>query len=112
MTRISIVKNARNEITSFSASGHTNYGVEGEDIVCAAASSIVQTAALGILMVAQVEAKINRDDKKAKFELALPLKMTPQQNHDCATILKTMVCGLTDLQQSYSDFIELDYQQD
>ena len=107
MTTIKIEKNQANEITGFTASGHTNYGVEGEDIVCAAASSIIQTAALGILMVAETEAKINRDDKKAYFALKLPDEMTPTQRRDCNIILKTMMIGLDDLATNYSDFIEL-----
>ena len=108
MTTIKFEKNRENEIVGFTASGHTNYGVEGEDIVCAAASSIMQTAALGILMVAETEAKINRDDKKAYFAVKLPELLSPTQRRDCNIILRTMMVGLDDLATNYSDFVELD----
>ena len=108
MTTVTLKKNADNEIVEFTADGHTNYGVEGEDIVCAAVSSIIQTAALGILLKARVEAKITRDDKKGYLKLELPANLTAGQRHDCNTILDTMVLGLADLSENYSDFIELE----
>ena len=108
MLVISFERNQQNEITGFTASGHTNYGVEGEDIVCAAASSIIQTAALGVLMVAETEAKINRDDKKGYFALKLPKDITDIQRRECNIILNTMMLGLDDLSQNYSDFIEIE----
>ena len=43
-----------NRIVSVECDGHTGYGVEGEDIVCAALSSIVQTAVLGVMRVAGI----------------------------------------------------------
>ena len=107
MLTVTINKNQNDEIIGFVADGHTNYGVEGEDIVCAAASSIIQTAGLGILLVAETQAKINKDDKKAHFELKLPNDLTPVQRRDCNIILRTMLVGLGDLAENYSDFIEL-----
>ena len=108
MTTVRIRKNQDNEILEFTADGHTNYGVQGEDIVCAAASSIIQTAALGILVKAQVEAKIIRDEKKGYMKLELPLDLTVTQRHNCNIILDTMVLGLADLAENYSDFIALE----
>ena len=43
MTVIRIGKK-NGKIVSVECDGHTGYGVEGEDVVCAALSSIVQTA--------------------------------------------------------------------
>ena len=109
MTIITMTKNADGEITEFTADGHTNYGIQGEDIVCAATSSIIQTAALGILMKAAVQAKIIRNDAKGYLKLELPNNLTATQRHDCNTILDTMVLGLADLAENYSDFIELKF---
>ena len=41
--------------------GHTGYGVEGEDVVCAALSSIVQTAVLGLMGVAGLNVNLMRN---------------------------------------------------
>ena len=108
MTKVVISKDKQGNITRFTASGHTNYGVEGEDIVCAGASSIMQTAILGILMVAETNAKYKIDAGEAYLELNLPADMTPTQRRDCNIILKTMVVGLSDLAENYSDFVEID----
>ena len=107
MTKITIKKNQENFL-SVTCDGHTGFGVEGEDIVCSAVSSIVQTAALGLLMTAFVKAKINRDDEKGFFEIVLPSNMTELERHDSNIILGTMLCGLSDLREEYSDFIELE----
>ena len=53
MTNVKVVKQ-NGSITEVTCDGHTGYGVEGEDIVCAALSSIVQTALLGVLSIAGV----------------------------------------------------------
>ena len=107
MTEIKIKRNQDNEIIEFTADGHTNYGIEGEDIVCAAVSAIIQTAALGILMKAQVQAKITRDDKKGYLKLELPTNLTVTQRHSCNIILDTMILGLADLSENYSDFVTI-----
>lgn len=109
MTKIKI-KKKQESIISVECDGHTGYGVEGEDIVCSAISSIVQTAALGLLMVAAINAEIKRDDKKAYFAIILPKNLTDQERHDADVILHTMLCGINDLREEYSDFIELEVQ--
>ena len=53
MTAI-IVEKANGKILSVEASGHTGYAESGEDIVCAALSAIIQTAALGLTEVAKI----------------------------------------------------------
>ncbi|MDR3263972.1 MAG: ribosomal-processing cysteine protease Prp [Clostridiales bacterium] len=88
--------------------GHTDYGVSGEDIVCAALSSIVQTAVLGILQIAGVNADFEKNDEKAYLKMTLPDKITDRQKHDADVILKTLYLGVSDLYLGYSDFIQLE----
>ena len=88
--------------------GHTGYGVEGEDIVCAALSSIVQTGALGMLSVAGASVDIIRDDRRGYFELIIPKNMSDEMAHDVQVIFATMMCGIHDLYTEYSDFIEME----
>ena len=47
MTDITITRKD-NSIVEVSASGHTGYGVSGEDIVCAGVSTLIQSALLGL----------------------------------------------------------------
>lgn len=107
MTKVTVFK--KGEIYSrLICEGHTGYGVQGEDIVCAALSSIVQTAALGMLTVAFANVKIVRNDKKAYFEIIVPQDLSSETAHDVQIIFATMMCGISDLYSEYSDFIEME----
>ncbi len=108
MTNIKITKNKEGKISKVVCDGHTNYGVSGEDIVCSAISSIVQTAVLGILCVVGVNLNLVRDEEKGFLSFEVPSNLTKEESHDIEVILSTMVCGISDLRQGYSDFIELE----
>ena len=95
MTEIKVTKK-NGSVVRVVCDGHTGYGVEGEDIVCAALSSIVQTALLGLLAVARVNVDFVRDDGDGRLEFSVPV------------ILDTMLCGVSDLREAYSDFIDLE----
>jgi uncharacterized protein YsxB (DUF464 family) len=48
MLRVTFRTDSRNRLSSFSATGHAGWAEYGEDIVCAAASAILQAARLGL----------------------------------------------------------------
>lgn len=102
------VKRVDNKIVSVECDGHTGYAVEGEDIVCSALSSIVQTAILGLLQVAKLNINYEILDNNAHLKVTLPSKMTSNERHDADIILETMFLGVYDLNQGFSDFVELE----
>ena len=107
MTKITISKK-ENRIFDVECDGHTNYGEKGEDIVCASLSSIVQTAVLGLLMIAELELEMKRDDEEGYLKFTLPEKLTAEQDTQACAILDTMLCGISELNESFSDYIELE----
>ncbi|MEG1509536.1 MAG: ribosomal-processing cysteine protease Prp [Clostridia bacterium] len=107
MTNVAITKNS-NSIVCVECDGHTGYGVEGEDIVCSALSSIVQTALLGLVQVAGVDVDYQIVDVDAYLKMELPKQLTPAQQHDADIILNTMLLGIQDLYEGFSDFISLE----
>jgi len=107
MTNVCITKN-NGDIVKVVCDGHTNYGVSGEDIVCSALSSIVQTAVLGILMVAGVNLNLVRNEDRGYLSFDVPQDISVNQKHDVNVILNTMLCGISDLREGYSDFVELE----
>ena len=107
MTKVTIVKK-NFKIFSVECDGHTNYGEKGEDIVCASLSSIVQTAVLGLLVVATLELDMKRDDEAGYFKFTLPEKLTETQVIQTSAILDTLLCGISDLHVGFSDYIELE----
>ena len=109
MTNIKVVMQ-NNSIAEVICDGHTGYGVEGEDIVCAALSSIVQTALLGLLQVACVNVDYERRDDDGYLRITLPSNLSREDRHSADIILNTMLLGISDLYQGFSDFIELEVQ--
>ena len=88
--------------------GHCEYAEEGADIVCAAASSIVQTAVLGLMQVIGLNIGYQVDDERGYLKAILPKDISQSDLHDADIILKTAYVGLSDLYENYSDFISLE----
>ena len=107
MTKVTILKK-NFKIFEVECDGHTNYGEKGEDIVCASLSSIVQTAVLGLLMVCFVELDMKRDDDKGYLKFTLPEKLSNEQRTKVSAVLDTMFCGIAELNETFSDYIELE----
>ena len=107
MTKVT-VRREDGHIVSVESDGHTDYSEEGEDIVCAALSSVIQTAALGLFRVAGLrEVRIERDDAAARFAIRVGA-LNKADRHDADTILETMLAGVADLHESFSKFIKLE----
>ena len=107
MTNVKVVKK-NGKIHSLTCQGHTGYGVEGEDVVCSALSSIVQTALLGLMRVAGINIDYEIQDQNGYLYFSLPEVMTKEEEHDADVILTTMYLGIMDLHEGFSDFIELE----
>lgn len=107
MTKVSFFRRD-SSFVKVECDGHTDYGVKGEDIVCAALSSIVQTAALGLLQAAGINAVLKKQSKRGYFSITLPARLTPAERHDADIILNTLYLGVSDLYSEYSDFIEME----
>lgn len=107
MTDITVFRSGES-YTRLICEGHTGFGERGEDIVCSALSSIVQTGALGMLMVACANVEVIRDDKRAYLEIVVPQNLDASKAHDVQVIFATMMCGVSDLYSEYSDFINLE----
>ena len=107
MTTVKVTKH-NNSIVQIECDGHTGYGVEGEDIVYAALSSIVQTAVLGLLQVAGVDVDLVRDDKRGYLKATIDKDLDKASRLKCDMILETMLLGVADINASFSDFVELE----
>ena len=74
--------------------GHANYGARGNDIVCAAASGIIQTAVLG-MMKHMPNVQIAKNDGYIKI------------NDNSHIIIDTMMMGLKDLEIQFPKHIQI-----
>lgn len=98
------------KFAAVSCEGHTGYAEEGSDIVCAAVSSVVQTAVLGLMQVAGIGVDYKVDEERGYLSAEIPASVTERQSHDADVILKTACLGVSDLYGEYSDFINLEVQ--
>ena len=92
-------------ITGFCVSGHSGYGEEGTDIVCAAVSTAVQMAEATLNDVLGVRAKTRVNADEARITLTLP---AASEEEDAAqAVLAGMMITLCDLRDEYPDYIEV-----
>lgn len=111
MTNIKIIYKNKN-IVAFEISGHTGYEDFGKDILCAAISSISQSACIGITKVLKINATVNKNDDKGYLKLSLPKNISEENLKNSQIILKTMETSLKDLLFNYGDYINMEVQDD
>ena len=92
-------------ITGFSVSGHSGYAEAGSDIVCAAISAVVTMAEATINDVCGAKAKVRVKDEQARITLTLPVSCDEEET--VQAVLAGMMVTLINLQEDYSDFIEV-----
>ena len=107
MTTITIERQ-QNSIIQVECKGHTGFAREGEDIVCAAISSITQTALLGLLNVAKVKVDVTRNDDKGYLKYRIVSDLGKEKRLECDAILETMLQGIADVQSDFSKYIKLE----
>lgn len=107
MTSVKITRK-KGHIREVECDGHTFYGEKGEDIVCAALSSVVQTTVLGLMSVVRIDVDLKRDDKKGYLKFSVPENLSYEEQIKADAILDTMLLGIADLNEGFSDFIELE----
>lgn len=94
-------------LTGFSASDHTGYAEEGEDILCAAISAITQTALLGLADGLHINTQVKMDEAKGYLSVALPENLSQQLRREAHVILLTMKLGLESLTIDYANYLRL-----
>ena len=92
-------------ITGFSVSGHSGYAEAGKDIVCAYVTAVVTMAEATINDVCGAKAKVRVGENEARITLKLP--KTCDEEETVQAVLAGMMVTLINLQEDYSDFIEV-----
>ena len=96
-----VLKQKGNRISGFSVKGHSNLDKKGKDIVCAAVSSLTETAILGLgnHLKRDVEYKVDSGD------LFVNLLDEPDELTDA--VLQTMLLGLREIERLYPKIVEI-----
>ena len=97
--------NQDGRISGFSVSGHSGYGEEGGDVVCAAVSTAVTFAEATINDVLGVQAKTKVNEEQARVTLKLPANC--EEEDAVQAVLTGMMLTLSSLRDDYPEYIEV-----
>lgn len=99
MIRVTLTRDRKGLPRRLTVRGHAGQGRYGEDIVCAAASALVETLAIGLKQVASQPADGLVEEGQAEFTFLSPLSSEAQ------AIIETISAGLKDLAESEPRFV-------
>ena len=94
-------------IIGFDAQGHSGYGEEGEDIVCAAVTSAVRLVEATVNDVMGLCASVKIREKDAKISFRLPGGLSAPAESTCQNLLTGLMVYLTQLHDEYPENIEV-----
>ncbi len=102
MVEVHIRKDSRDRLSSFLATGHAGWAESGDDVVCAAVSTVLQAAWLGLAEVANVEIEAAREN--GRLSLAWP-----RSRGDAATgaIVETAALSVERIALQYPEHVRV-----
>ncbi|MEW6046044.1 MAG: ribosomal-processing cysteine protease Prp, partial [Bacillota bacterium] len=99
----------------FRAKGHSGFAARGKDIVCAGASAILHTAALGVVRHLGISARVKADE--GYLELALEKdrgQLAPAEAdrwQQAQAVLEAAVLGIEEIERQYPKHVRLEVRQ-
>ncbi|MDH6363708.1 uncharacterized protein YsxB (DUF464 family) [Enterococcus sp. PF1-24] len=101
-------RNEAGQVTSFEITGHAGFGVEGEDIVCAAASSLAITTLNSIDALAGFQPIVKVDEIEGGYLSAVMSTAINQEQINIAQILlESLAIGFQSIQEEYSEYLQI-----
>ncbi len=96
-------KRTENKITAFTVSGHTGYGEEGGDIVCASVSAVVWCTVNGLEMAGMPVQYENRDG----FVSCSVPPLSEREREKADLLLESMAAFMRELSGQYQQFVKV-----
>ncbi|HBG22087.1 MAG: ribosomal-processing cysteine protease Prp [Syntrophaceticus sp.] len=103
-------ENKDSELYGFLVRGHAGYAPVGADIVCAAVSTLVLTAAAGLKHFLTLDPLIEeraKDSSDIYVKLILPEDLTEDERRSAQVILETMELGMRGISGNYGKYLEV-----
>ena len=94
-------------IIGFDAQGHSGYGEEGEDIVCAAVTSAVRLVEATVNDVMGLCASVKVVQETAAISFRLPGGLAPTAESTCQNLMTGLMVYLAQLHDEYPEHIEV-----
>ncbi len=101
MVTVTFRRDSLNRLSSVFADGHAGWADSGEDIVCAAASAILQAALLGLSAVAQIDVTAERTPGR----LAMRWPEAERARTDVNAIVATAELSIESLARDFPEHV-------
>ena len=110
MTQITFYTDPDGEITGFRAEGHAGYAEEGEDIVCAAITALINNTVNSINELTESEALADIDEEEAYIDVSF----FEPPCREAKLFLRSLALGLTNMEEdeASTDFIDVIFEED
>jgi uncharacterized protein YsxB (DUF464 family) len=105
LVEVHIRRDSRGRLSSFFAAGHAGWADPGKDIVCAAVSTLLQAAWLGLDEVAKIDVAGVRDGG----ELMLAWPDASRDDPGVRAIVETVALSVITLAKQFPDHISIVY---
>ena len=96
-----------NRVTGFDSAGHSGYGEEGEDIVCAAITSAIRLVEATVNDVLGLAAAVRVDERETRISFRLPGGLSASAESTCQALLTGMMVYFAQLHDEYPENIEV-----
>ena len=104
MTKICVYRK-NEDIVKFTLSGHTGYAEQGEDIVCAAISTLSTATLNGLTEVVKIG--IGFEIRDAYIECVLPDELSATKRKGANVLLETFYMSIVNLKEQYEQYITI-----
>ena len=94
-------------IVGFTCEGHSGFGPEGADIVCAAVTSAIRLVEATVNDVLGLAASVKVREQDASISLHLPGGLSPTAESTCQSLLAGLMVYFSALHDEYPDNIEV-----
>lgn len=103
MTTVTIYQDRNGTYTGFDCEGHSGYGDEGNDIVCASVSALVINTVNSIESLTDDPCRSEADEDGA----VIRLRLEKGYSRDTDLLIRSMILGLNDIRKSYSAYLQI-----
>ncbi len=104
MIRVEIIRDEDGKVSEFRSHGHNSFDAEGETIVGAGASALLQTTVLGL----ENYLRLNPEVEYEKGWLRCRIERDAYINREIDALVETMILGLRALEESYPNHLEFE----
>ena len=102
-----IIHTVEDRIIGFDSQGHSGYGEQGEDIVCAAVTSAVRLVEATVNDVMGLCASVKVNQETAAISLRLPGGLASTAESTCQNLMTGLMVYLAQLHDEYPEHIEV-----